>query len=117
MIDPKVLQILRHALGYDAYSGRGKEYRNYYMVSPTGDTYELLCSMQRAGLVVRMATPEWTNLVGFYVSASGQRVVEENKPKPLSRGRQRYLDYLRSDGSMTFIEYLKARQKINAIGC
>jgi hypothetical protein len=111
VIDPKVLQILRHALGYDAYSGRGREYRNYYTVSPTGDNYELLCSMQRAGLVVRMATPDWTDLVGFYVTIAGRRAVEENKPKPLSRGRQRYLDYLRSDGSMTFIEYLRHGKK------
>lgn len=46
---------------------------------------------------------------GFWVTEAGKRAAIENSPAPpkVSRGAQRYLDYLAADCSMSFIQYCR----------
>jgi len=47
----------------------------------------------------------------FIVTEEGKRaaVAESPAPPKLSRSKQRYLDFLAYDGSMTFMEYIRWR--------
>lgn len=99
------LQILRHSLGLD-YEGRGRQYRNHYCAGgkDVEACQELVASGHMAPLRVHTA------LTGgdpaFCVTELGKAEAIKGVV-PLTRGKQRYLTYLRSNCDMSFREWLK----------
>lgn len=100
------LHILRHSLGIQE-DGRGNEHRNHYAADPNPDLIAL-CAL--GYMVDRGAVAMWGGMHGYQVTDSGKEFVRTNKPPPLSPSRQRYLDYLRADSGLTFIQWLRARK-------
>lgn len=108
-MNPSLLQILQHSLGLDEY-GRGTFYRNRFVTDEGSIDHPDCMELTALGYMTRTAN---VKLFGgsdiFTVTEEGKRAAVENSPPPpkLTRSQQRYLDYLRYDGSMSFIEYLK----------
>lgn len=96
------LGILRHALGLD-HEGRGRQYRNHYCGS-NADIEALVASGHMAPMRVHPA------LTGgdptFRVTELGKAEAVKGV-RPLTRSKQRYLAYLRSNCDMSFGEWLK----------
>lgn len=99
--------VLLHALGISD-PAQEKPYRNFYC------TYvddPLLLGMVERGLM----SPDTVINNGkdqyFIVTEKGRELALANKPKPPSRDKKRYLEYLRLADSynLTFKEYLKNR--------
>jgi hypothetical protein len=105
----KHLHILQHSLGLDKY-GQGHPYRNHFVTGANTVDYPLCMGLTNRGLM-SFATP--SALTGgdycFIVTPAGARYVVENSPKPpkMTATQKRYQDYLRSDSSLSFIEYLR----------
>lgn len=108
---PELLHILQHSLGVDQY-GQGQQYRNHFVTGNDSDDFPLCAELVRRGLMDYHGPRQ---IVGgmrlFTVNEAGRKAMAECSPKPpkISRGRQRYHDFLRADCGMKFIEWLKAR--------
>lgn len=108
---PELLHILQHSLGVNQY-GQGQQYRNHYAIGPECDTFALCVELAGMGLMEDKGPVEmWGGMHGFIVTDAGRRAMSDASPLPpkISRGRQRYHDFLRADCGMKFIEWLKAR--------
>lgn len=105
-----LLGILQHSLGVDKY-GRGNQYRNRYVTdahTPDGKRCEEL--VERGLMENRGSLGELSGGMNCYtVTPKGVDVVALQSPAPpkISRGKERYQRYLRSECSETFGEWLK----------
>ena len=105
-MNPRLLEILQHALGLDQY-GRGAAYRNHFCA---GGGDEVLCEeLVAMGYMRRHRTTEVFPDANFSVTDEGRRAVREQSPAPpkLTRSQQRYRRYLDADSGLSFIEWLK----------
>lgn len=108
----KHLHILQHSLGLDQY-GRGSRYRNHFVTGTGSVDYEDCRSLVQAGLMKDHGSRKiFGGDTLFVVTEAGIAFIEANSPAPpkLTRAQQRYRDYLNSDCSLTFFEWIKARQ-------
>jgi hypothetical protein len=107
------LEVLQHTVGVDQY-GRGPKYRNYFCA---GDDDETVCR-ELVSMGYMKQHPTTDNLPYFNCSATddGIRAMMAESPKPpkLTRGQQRYADWLKvSDFSpdMKFIDYCRMKDR------
>lgn len=106
------IQILRHALGLDD-TGRGREYRNHFATGPGTTDWSDIEALINSGLMEDRGPVEmWGGLHGIVVTEEGKWIARQQDPLPkVSRGRQRYLRFLKEDSSLTFGEWLKTENK------
>jgi hypothetical protein len=110
---PTLLHILQHSLGLDEY-GRGTFYRNRFVTGEGSKDHADCMALVELGFMSRVAN---VKLFGgsdcFTVTDEGKHAAVANSPSPpkISRSKQRYQDYLDVDCSMTFIEYLRYRDR------
>ncbi|KQV31103.1 hypothetical protein [Rhizobium sp. Root1204] len=110
---PDLLHILQHSLGLDQY-GRGTFYRNRFVTGEGSVDHADCMALLELGFMSRVAN---VKLFGgsdcFTVTDEGKQAAVANSPSPpkISRSKQRYQDYLDADCSMTFIEYLRYRDR------
>lgn len=112
-MDSKHLHILQHSLGLDQY-GRGTFYRNHFVTGEgSKDHADCMALVEIGYMGVRKSHPLAGGDDGFWVTEAGKRAVREHSPSPpkLTRDQQRYQDWLRYDGSMSFIDYLKWKSR------
>ncbi len=107
-ITQEQLHILRHALGLDD-TGRGREYRNHYATAPSCSGWSDIEELVKRGLMQDTgAVAMWGELHGIVVTAAGKAIARKQDPMPkITRGRRRWLAFLRADSSLTFGEWLK----------
>lgn len=109
---PEQLHILQHSLGVDQY-GQGKTYRNHYCVGLDEGNATLadIRALVALGWMVEGHKINEDRDQYFHVTQFGQFAMKTHSPKPpkVSRGRQRYLEFLNADSGMTFGEFLKWR--------
>lgn len=110
------LHILQHSLGVDQF-GRGRQYRNHFVTGPGSVDFPHCMALIEKGLMVRR---EGGTLTGgdyvFYVTDEGRRWMAENSPAPpkLTRGQQRYADYLAADCDLSFGDWVKRQARAPA---
>lgn len=112
------LSILQHTLGLDAH-GRGRAYRNSYVVGPGCDGYERCRELVELGLMVEHRGSELSGgSPVFRATAAGEAWVRSESPPPprLTRSQQRYRRYLDADSSFKFGEWLKLERFRKAEG-
>ncbi|WP_313666176.1 hypothetical protein [Shinella sp.] len=110
-MNSKLLDILQRSLGLDEY-GRGTFYRNRFVTGEGSTDHPLCMELVELGYMERFAAVElFGGSDAFTVTEEGKRaaVAESPAPPKISRSKQRYLDFLAYDGSMTFMEYLRWR--------
>jgi hypothetical protein len=109
-LSPKLLHILQHSLGVDQY-GRGNQYRNYFATGPGCDNFGQCNELVSLGFMEDHGPLQVAGgLHYFAVTPNGIDVVAFQSPLPpkVSRGRQRYLDYLEiADCFTSFLHYLQ----------
>lgn len=113
-MNPKHLHILQHSLGLDEY-GRGRMYRDHFVTGEGSKDHADCMELVDAGYMgVRKNHPLSGGDDAFWVTEVGKLAAVANSPSPpkLSRSKQRYQDFLDYDGSMSFFEYLKMRDRI-----
>ena len=108
------LHILRHSLGLDDAGnprhGTTGYYRNRYVVGPGQSGFDDCRELVTLGLMKDHGAQSMTGgMHCFEVTDAGKEKVLEHNPvaKKLTRGQQRYRDFLNFDGGLTFIEFLK----------
>ena len=103
------LHILQHSLGVDQY-GQGHQYRNHFVTGPGSKDFNYCMELVFKGYLVDRGC---SHLIGgdhyFVVTSEGIDAVALKSPTPpkISRSKQRYHDYLRSDCGMSFIDWLR----------
>lgn len=108
-LTPKQLHYLQHSLGLDDH-GQGRQYRNHYVIGPECDGYADLRELMELGMMKEYGPREIAGgMHTFTVTPDGIDAVAFQSPPPprVSRDRRRYLDFLHSDSSFTFGEWLK----------
>ncbi|OHV81657.1 hypothetical protein [Rhizobium sp. LCM 4573] len=108
---PKQIHILQHTLGLDQH-GRGTFYRNHFVTGEgSKDHADCMALVDLGFMAVRRDHPLSGGDDCFWATEQGKRAVVSESPAPpkLSRSKQRYLDFLAYDGSMTFMEYIRWR--------
>jgi hypothetical protein len=129
MITPtsRQLEMLQHALGLDEHGQpphnyRGSHddkfpgcYRNHYVTNPAGPDGRECEKMVKQGWMSKpMPQPGFIgSMITYSVTPDGYEMVRKHsKPLPkTSRSKQRYQDYLASDGVFpSFRHYLKSLQ-------
>lgn len=103
------LQILRHALGVGA-CGWERSYRNHFVTGPGGADHKHCMALVTRGFMVKRAGNAITGGSDlFNVTEAGRAAVQEHTPprQKLTRSQQRYQQFLRYDGGVTFGEYLR----------
>ncbi|WP_445978293.1 hypothetical protein ACUVWM_18785 [Stenotrophomonas muris] len=103
------LEILRHALGVGD-CGRERSYRNHFVTSPGGADHKHCVALVARGFMVQRAGNAITGGSDlFNVTEAGRVAVQEHTPPPpkLTRSQQRYQQFLRYDGGVTFGEFLR----------
>lgn len=105
---PDLLDILRHSLGLER-GWQGTFSRNRFVTGAGSKDHASCMELTAIGYMTRRAKVE---LFGgddiFTVTEEGKlAAVKNSQPPKLSRGQQRYQEWLNYDGSMSFIEYLK----------
>lgn len=112
------LSIMQHTLGLDAH-GRGRAYRNSYVVGPGCDSYGRCRELVELGLMVEHRESELSGgSPAFRATATGEAWVRSESPPPpkLTRSQQRYRRYLDADSSFKFGEWLKLERFRKAEG-
>ncbi len=105
----KLLHILQHSLGVGEY-GDKPNHRNYFVTGKGSDDFDNCMKLVDQGLM--QLRPMNKSLTGgddcFVVTPKGVDYVALNSPtRPkLSRSKQRYQDYRRSEYNGSFAEYL-----------
>lgn len=105
------LHILQHSLGLDDY-GQGRQYRNHFVTGPGSKDWDACRALVDAGLMVERPGSLLTGGDSvFIVTPAGIDFVALNSPpKPkLTRSQKRYRDYLNSECSGSFAEFIGAR--------
>lgn len=104
-VNERHLQILRHSLGLN-YEGRGRQYRNHFCAG--GDDLQSCEELVASGHMARLRVSAM--LTGgdpaFCVTELGKVEAVKGVVR-LSRSKQRYMRYLRSNCDMSFGEWLK----------
>ncbi len=103
------LKILQHSLGMDQH-GRGDSHRNHFVTSEGSVDHQQCMALFDLGLMTRtvgFALAGGSDV--FTVTGAGRKAVQEHSPPPLklTRSQQRYQQFLRYDGGVTFGEYLR----------
>jgi len=111
----ELLHILQHSLGLDQY-GQGRQYRNHFVAG--GENIARCRELVSLG---HMVEHEPSFLTGgslwFSVTPKGINAVALESPKPpkLTRGQQRYREYLDADGAFAsfgdFLKHLSAKTR------
>lgn len=110
----KEIDVLLHALGI-SQPEQQESYRNFYC-SYAGDPLMNLMIHKRLmapSTVINGGSDQY-----FVVTDYGKEVAKKYQPKPLSRSKKRYRDYLKLSEvwyDLTFMEYLKQRLYIGRI--
>lgn len=112
------LHVLRHALGVGS-AGTGRAYRNHFVTGAGGADHALCTSLVAAGMMTRHAG---SALSGgddiFTVTDCGRAAaVSVAVAPPLSRSKQRYQAYLRSESNESFIDWVRNRDWSTNHGC
>ena len=110
------LQILQHSLGRDEYGQRPKisqheDYRNYFYTGPGSRDFECCKGLVKSGCM-KSSPDKWSqnsDMVYFHVTEKGVEAVNRFSPTPpkVSKSKQRYRQYLKSECVETFGEWLK----------
>lgn len=102
------LQILQHSLGVDQY-GQGTHYRNHFCAG--GRDEDVCRSLVALGYMKEHRTTEWLPYYNCSVTEEGKAAMLRESPKApvLTRGQQRYREFLKADTGGSFIEWLKDR--------
>jgi len=103
------LHILRHALGVGE-DGCGTSYRSHFVTGKGGaDHQHCMALVERGYMVQRTGNAVTGGDDLFMVTDAGRAAAREQTPHPpkLTRSQQRYRQYLRYDGGVTFGEYLR----------
>lgn len=103
------LQILRHALGVGA-GGWELSNRNHFVTGEGGADHRHCMALVARGFMVQRAGNAITGGDDlFMVTDAGRAALQEHTPPPpkLTRSQQRYQQFLRYDGGVTFGEYLR----------
>lgn len=105
-LSPAQLDLIEHATGRNYTPKRD---RNWLLVD--GKDRDLCREMVRLGFMVESCTVEWcAGETHFTVTPLGVRAYLRQRPeKRISRGRQRYLSWLREDSGLRFGDWLKER--------
>ncbi len=103
------LIVLQHSLGLDQH-GRGDSRRNHFVTSEGSADHRHCMALFNMGFMTRtmgFALAGGSDV--FTVTAAGRKAVQEHSPPPpkLTRSQQRYQQFLRYDGGVTFGEYLR----------
>jgi len=120
VLPPEELHVLQHSLGLSKYGKAERWYRNHFCTSPGSDDFDRCTKLVAAGFMqTRGAGGE---IVGgmhtFTVTMEGIKAVEAQSPAEpkVSRSKQRYRAFLRSDGTRTFGEWLKDLKHAKEVG-
>ncbi len=117
-MNPAHLQILQHSLGVDKY-GQGDQYRNRFVTGPRTVDWPHCRALTDAGLMEDHGSiAAFGGMHLFSVTPAGVDAVALQSPAPpkVSRSKQRYRDFLRSETSLSFMEWIHwtARRKSEA---
>ena len=104
------LHILQHTLGLDEY-GEGNRYRNYYAIYPESSSRVIIDGLVQRGLMAGYMESDFSELLYYHVTDRGEESIALNSPvRPkISRSKQRYQDYLKSEVDESFGWWLKNR--------
>jgi hypothetical protein len=106
----KQLQILQHSMGLDQY-GQGTRYRNHFCTGPESSDFADCQALTERGLMIDHGPRKMFGGAHlFSVTPEGDDYIAQHSPKPpkLTRGQQRYRDYLKvADCFESFGSYLK----------
>jgi hypothetical protein len=108
-MDAKQLHILQHSLGLNEY-GRGTMYRDHFVTGEGSIDHPTCLELTELGFMTRRKNVEMCGGDDvFRVTSAGKHAAVASSPKPpkLTRGQQRYRDWLNADNGMTFGEYLR----------
>lgn len=111
ILTPEQLHILQHSLGLDKY-GQGSRYRNRYVVGPDCDGFTECQALVKVGYMFDHGAQSMCGgMHCFEVTAAGMDEVSIQSPKPpkVSKSKQRYQDFLKSDCGEGFGEWLRRR--------
>lgn len=106
------LEILQHALGVDKY-GQGEMYRNHFCA---GGDDEPICRALVAMGYMETFERSWLPYYNCLVTEEGKAAMLAASPKPpkLTRGQNRYREFLKADTGYSFIEWLKCQPRRGA---
>ncbi|MER8394044.1 hypothetical protein NKH10_19330 [Mesorhizobium sp. M1340] len=110
---PEHLDILQHSLGLDQ-NGRGTMHRDHFVTCEGGEDHAACVELVELGFMIRHAN---VSIFGggdfFRVTAAGKKAAVENSPAPpkVSRGKQRYSEYLAADSSRSFGDWLRLKER------
>ena len=105
------LHILQHSLGLDQY-GQGRQFRNHFVTGPGSKDYADCCALVEAGLMRNKGAGMLTGGdTCFVVTPAGTDFVALESPKrppepKRTRSQQRYRDFLASETSLSFAEWM-----------
>lgn len=112
------LHILQHSLGVDKY-GEGAQHRNHFVTGPGSADYSICQGLVQLGLMrIRSMSKALTGGDDcFVVTPQGVDYVALNSPaKPpepkLTRSKKNYRDYLRSECSESFRDWMGFPRKL-----
>lgn len=108
-LSPKLLHILRHALG-TGEGGRRPTYRNYFVTGEGSIDYLLCTQLVVLGYMTRVAGNAATGGDDvFYVTDAGRAAARPSPAPKLTRSQQRYQDWLDADSGLRFGEWIRMR--------
>lgn len=115
-MNPAHLHILQHSIGVDKY-GQGPHYRNHFVTGPGGQDFDHCQQLAAKGLMADRGPREsYGGMHLFIVTQEGKEAMTYNSPAPptISRSKQNYQNFLRSDTGLTFIQWLRQTKKQQA---
>lgn len=101
------LSILRHTLGIGE-DGCARSYRNHFVTGEGGSDHALCMALVADGLMTRHSGNALSGGSDVFRATDAGRVAAVGTPPKLTPGQRRYNEYLRTDSSLTFIEWLRS---------
>lgn len=113
MMTKQQLQIVQHSLGVDQY-GRGEQYRNFFCAG--GKDEDVCRELIALGYMQQHPTSALSPYFNCSVTESGKAAMRAESPKPprLTRGQQRYAEWLSMSDccpDLSFGDYLKRARR------